>query len=185
MPGITSVLPSNNPDIDGELSSLRWAVTNLTYSFPTSAGFYGDGDACSSNAEPLHNFEVLNDTQQAAVRTILAIYSSFTNFTFTEITETSAVHADLRYAMSDSLGFRSDGTPVTTAIGYYPSSAPSGGDSWYYNSSGVYDNPARGNYAFDSFMHEIGHTLGLKHGHEGPGGTLPNYGTLPAAHDSS
>src|SRR5262249_12881685 len=64
-----------------------------------------------------------------------------------------------------------------TAWAYYPSTYAEGGDGWFHNST--YDNPVKGNYAFLTFLHEIGHALGLKHGHETSG-----YGAMTSAHDS-
>jgi serralysin len=90
--------------------------------------------------------------------------------TFTEITETASQHADLRFAQSNA---------PSTAWAYFPSSASYGGDSWYNYSSGYYANPVVGNYAWTTFLHEIGHALGLEHGHQGG-----DYGPMTSAHDS-
>src|SRR5207253_1539432 len=97
----------------------------------------------------------LNATQQTAARAALGMYAAVANLTFKEITETSSTHADLRYAASDA---------PDTAYTYYPSSSSIGGDSWYNHSSGTYDAPVKGNYAWVTFLHETGHALGLKHG---------------------
>jgi serralysin len=130
-------------------------VKSFTYSFPTDASFYG---APYGSGENTSNFEGFNSTQQAATRTALKFYASVANLRFSEIAETAAQHADLRFAMSD--------TP-STAWAYFPSTNASGGDAWFNNTSGYYDNPLRGNYAYLTFVHEIGHGLGLKHSHEG------------------
>jgi serralysin len=53
-----------------------------------------------------------------------------------------------------------------TAWAYFPSTNATGGDAWFNNSSGQYDNPRKGNYAALTFIHEIGHALGLEHAHE-------------------
>ena len=167
MPGAISVLATSNQDINGLLSGIRWNATSLTFSFPTSASFYGVG---YGNGEPANSFQSLNATQQASARSILTTYSSYVSMTFSEITESASAHADLRFAQSNA---------PSTAWAYYPSSSSLGGDSWYNYSSGYYANPVRGNYAWATFEHEIGHALGLEHGHEGG-----DYGPMTYAHDS-
>ena len=67
-----------------------------------------------------------------------------------------------------------------TAFGYYPSTSAAGGDAWFNNSSNYYDNPAKGNYGGLTIIHEIGHTLGLKH----PQDTIGSFGPMPADRDS-
>ncbi|MFH5923119.1 pre-peptidase C-terminal domain-containing protein [Roseomonas xinghualingensis] len=149
------------------LLGTKWDTLNLTFSFPTKASFYGAG---YGSGEPGSAFEALNAQQKIAVRESFEMISSYTNLSFREIAESTTQHADLRHAMSDIPG---------TAWAYYPSNDASGGDSWYRNSSGGYDAPVLGNYAYFTFIHEIGHSLGLKHGHEGG-----IFGAMPAEHDS-
>ncbi|WP_119389337.1 M10 family metallopeptidase [Taklimakanibacter lacteus] len=168
MPATSTISPTGNAYVDGVLSGDKWAVSSFTYSFPTSASFYGSG---YGSGEPSSNFEGLNATQQEAVRDILAGYSAVANITFTEITETSSQHADIRLAMSDKPG---------TAWAYYPTTLAEGGDAWFNNSKGYYDNPVLGNYAYASFMHELGHGMGLKHPHTVDG----SFGAMPLDRDS-
>src|SRR5215207_5482309 len=99
MPAVTSAPPSGNLDIDGLLTAVKWAVSSLTYSFPTSASFYGA--SYSFDNEPGYNFEALNTVQASVVRTALAAYATVAAITFSEITESSTVHGDLRVAQSD------------------------------------------------------------------------------------
>jgi VCBS repeat-containing protein len=160
-----SVAPTGNAYIDGVLSGIKWGVSNLTYSFPTSASYY------EYSGERDTNFQVFNAAQQDAVRKVFANYSAVANITFTEITETSTQHATLRFAESDS---------PSTAWAYYPSTAAQGGDAWFNSSKQYYDNPVKGNYAYLTGLHEIGHSLGLKHLHEAKG----SFGAMPADQDS-
>jgi serralysin len=160
--------PTGNPAVDGLLSGSKWAIGSLTYSFPTSASFYGSP---YGSGEPTSNFEAFNSAQQTATRTILKLYSSVANIQFVEVTESASVHGDLRYAMSDKPG---------TAWAYYPTTAAEGGDAWFNNSKGYYDNPIKGNYGYLTIMHESGHALGLKHPHEVSG----SFGAMPLSYDS-
>ena len=168
MPATSSVSPTGNANIDGLLSGMKWAVTSLTYSFPTGVSFYG---ASYGSGEPTNNFEAFAATQLVAVRKALAAYASVSNLTFTEVTETSTTHGALRYAESDTVG---------TAWGYYPSVAEAGGDMWFNNSNNYYDNPVVGNYAYLTILHETGHALGLKHPHAASG----SFGAEPSDRDS-
>lgn len=154
MPAVVTYSPTGNAYIDGVLGDAKWAVSSFTYSFPTSASYYGSN---YGGGEPTSGFEALNSTQQAMTRTALRMYASVANLTFTEIAETSIQHADLRFGMSNK---------PSTAWAYFPSTNASGGDAWFNNSSGAYDNPLLGNYAAATFIHEIGHGLGLEHAHE-------------------
>jgi len=158
MPSTTGVAMTGNADIDGVLSGVQWATNSLTFSFPDSMSEYGYS---------LTGFEAFNAAQQAAVRTVLDLYSSVSGLTFTEVTESASVHGDLRFAEEDNAG---------TAYSYYPSFNEFGGDAWFNHVH--FNNPVKGTYAFSTVMHEIGHGLGLKHGHEGP---TP----LPYDHDSN
>jgi len=162
-----SVAQTNNQDIDGVLSGVCWSGSNLTYSFPSSASLYGSGYGWG---EPQNNFEPLNSGQCAVARQILGMVSSVANISFTEITETATAHATLRYGQSDAP------SPAWT---YLPGATSEGGDTWFGNSSGWFDTPVRGNYAFYAFLHEMLHGLGLKHGNETDG-----FGAMTAAHDS-
>ncbi|QIL01965.1 hypothetical protein G7078_03620 [Sphingomonas sinipercae] len=147
-------------NIEALIWGYTWNTVNLTYSFPTSVSQYAsDGD------DEIGTFQVLLPVQQDATRTILQYIASLTNLTFTE-NSSSPGSAMLRYARSD--------TPET-AYAYSPGSG-NGGDSWYNASNGKYDNPVVGNYAWATFIHETGHALGLKHGHESP--------ALDPTHDS-
>ncbi|MGD9502765.1 MAG: M10 family metallopeptidase, partial [Methyloceanibacter sp.] len=167
MPATSSVTPTGNLYIDGVLNGTRWASGSLTFSFPSDASYYGSSYGIG---QPTNNFAAFNAEQQAATRTILQSYASVANLTFTEVTETATQHGDLRLAETGAVG---------TAYAYYPSTAPEGGDAWF-NSGGTYDNPQKGDYAWLTLTHELGHTLGLKHPHE----TKGSFGAMPADRDS-
>ena len=79
MPATSSVSPSGNKYVDGILTGVKWATTSLTFSFPSSASYYGSG---YGHGEPGSNFQAFNAAQQAAVKSIYAIYSSVANLTF-------------------------------------------------------------------------------------------------------
>ena len=141
MPTVSTYSPTGDPYVDGILSGVKWGVSSLTFSFPTDASFYGSGYGWG---ETTNNFEAFTTTQQTAVHTVLQMYSSVANLSFTEVTETSSQHGDLRYAESDV---------PSTAWAYYPSVAAEGGNAWFNNSTNWYDNPVKGNYAWLTMIH--------------------------------
>jgi serralysin len=168
VPATASYSPTGDSYTDGVLGGTKWAVATLTFSFPSSAAFYGSG---YGYGEPTNNFQAFNPVQQAAVRSVLLSYASVMNVKFTEMAETSTQHADLRFGESDTPG---------TAWAYYPSTTAVGGDAWFNSSSHSYDNPQLGNYAWHTLIHETGHAMGLKHPHEASG----NFGPMPTDRDS-
>src|SRR3569833_3977553 len=102
MPATQNVPATGNAYIDGLLSPQKWAVTTLTYGFPTLPQNYSD--AYGSSDEPYSNFEALNATQKAAAAKAFALIASYANIRFVEATGSAAATADLRQAMSDMPG---------------------------------------------------------------------------------
>jgi serralysin len=146
--------------IDGLISGSAWDQTALTFSFPTSASDY---ESNYYNSAALSTLSGFNATQVAVTYNVLDEYSAISGLTFTELGDDAGeqkIDADLRLARSDDPG---------TAYAYYPNDNPVGGDSMF--NTGGYNSPQIGNYQYHTFLHELGHALGLKHGHEtsGPG----------------
>lgn len=151
----------------GLISGRKWINSDLTFSFPTSSAAYGPG---YGEGEPLNGFASFNAAQQAAARFAFEQFASVSGLTFTETFGAGAGDATIRLGQS--------ATP-STAWAYYPSSNEEAGDAWFGTSRGFFTTPTRGDYAWHTILHEIGHTVGLKHGHEGS-----NAGPLPRERDS-
>ena len=110
---VSKVGKTNNTLIDGILNGYKWSATTITYSFPTSASFYGYG------GETTNGFQAFNDAQKAAMRSVLAEYASVANIQFVEVAETKTSHATLRFAETNA---------TNTAYTYYPDSTAQAGD---------------------------------------------------------
>jgi len=150
-------------DVDALVSGAAWNDLDLTYGFPTRASDY---PADTEEVDEPGEFAPLTAPQQAAVISHLGAIAAISGLNFN--LAGNAGQADLRFAMSSS---------ASPAYAYYPTNlGPDdiGGTAWFDMEN--FGNLQRGNYAWLTFLHETGHALGLKHGHESP--------PISPAHDS-
>ena len=154
----TTLTPASGiNNTDALLSGVQWApgadgVTTLTFSFPWadtgsaawSANYSGINEPATGSA--------LTPLQQEAVRKAFALWSSVANITFTEVPETTTNVGDLRFGATNA--------QFAPAWASFPNeTVASGGDVWI--SAARYNSPS--SIVFYTFLHEIGHALGLKH----------------------
>ena len=165
-PAPTSTVSSaNDIYIDGLLSYTnhpRWgngAGVTVTYSFPQSASVHpGAADAkLTFSAVTDQNMKDLIANQ------IIKNYEAVANITFQLVVETSTDHADIPIAYS---AVKAVSDPTSLAF----SSPPAGGanaDIWI--AAAQQGQPfAPGTDMYETIIHELGHSLGLKHSQDSP-----------------
>ncbi|WP_434698280.1 M10 family metallopeptidase C-terminal domain-containing protein [Pseudomonas sp. D1-1] len=159
---VSSASLTGNAQVDSLLYGTYWSgnstnngmpVTSLTYSFITdNSRFTFD---YSNNNEDLATY-VLTPAQQNSVVSALGAWSSVANIQFTQVGESFSDVGDLRFGGYQGMD---DGV---AAWAYMPGTSPTAGDVWIGPSTND-PAPVKGSYDYLTFVHEIGHALGLKH----------------------
>lgn len=167
VPGIADTVETGNDNIDALLTKSHWASPQVTYSFPDNfandyePGYPDDSSRHATTFQPLDIIQRLTGFVWFSSH-----YNTISNLQGTLSGQAEDRDATIRMAMS---------TGPKTAYAYYPSNYVQGGDVWFNTND--YNAPGIGNYAYATFGHEIGHALGLKHGHE----TQPGFGVRDVA----
>lgn len=168
---------SGNKNVDAVLIGSQWnsgIYQSFFYSFYSSAAQYGAGydiDAQVAGTQAITGFSQFNAAQQAGARYAMALISGYTNANFTEVAGGS--YADFRFGNSTYPG---------SAFANFPSSLAQAGDMWFNLSQPFYSTAGIGNWGLATIMHELGHSLGLKHGHDDYTAlNLQSYLTSPGA----
>ncbi|MEQ9355834.1 M10 family metallopeptidase C-terminal domain-containing protein [Coleofasciculus chthonoplastes] len=149
----TTVTATDDNNIDGLLGGSKWKSNSVSFSFTNSINDYESG--YPDRADHADSFQSLNATQRAVAREWLGAFANISNLTFSERTGTSDRDATIRMAMSND---------PNTAYAYYPRNTVQAGDAWFNRTKTT--SPKIGNWSYHTFGHELGHALGLKHGHE-------------------
>ena len=173
MAGYRSVGESSDAAIDGLLSGFAWSG-DLSYAFTSSSTQYDYGP----EADGLVPLAGTAQQEGSQVWAAIAAFDAVAAFTTLPIIQAQAAPglADIRLAMTTTPD-PSAGAPFT-AYAFLPAGDEAGGDVWL-NTVDYFD-AWRGTYAWFTLLHEIGHAIGLKHGHEAEYGFSP----LPDEQDS-
>ena len=169
-----TVTASGTNSIDGLVHGSKWSTGALIYSFWDSAS----GNWSAAEKQAMH----------AALDSLAAV----ANVTFTEITPTGSVKDNT----SDLSFYFSALDASTLGLGYFPdpplidSFLPSFGDTrasyptaegdiqFNKTNEGWVNNLALGGDGFQTIIHELGHTLGLKHPHDDGANGKPTFNQL-------
>jgi serralysin len=194
-----AVALSGNALIDGILRLVRWGGS-ITYSAPDSladyqAGYFSGSPGLGVPAFNTTDFSAFTPAQMIAMHFALNA-STYTQpaaapgFSVEGFTGLSITFNGLGVGTGTIRGANMDDANPT-AYAFYPYNSVYGGDTFfgdnYDGTSNSYKTPMAGNYAWHTMIHELGHSLGLKHGHQGAAAYLTtpaNPAVLPAAQDS-
>lgn len=150
----------------------RWADPVITYSLPT-AGSVWSPSAYGQGSEPLDPaYGVLDAAQRSQFTAALMAWSRVTGIMFMETPDNAGMSGQIRVAFTD---LATQGSADAAAYAYTPPAPGFGvgaknGDIWVDDSHKTAD-ASLGSFLYATFLHEIGHALGLKHSFEGT--TLP------------
>ncbi|MYM38853.1 DUF4214 domain-containing protein [Duganella qianjiadongensis] len=134
--------------------SLRWnagtaagTAVSVSYSFVTTAPASGVGAS---------GFRAFSPAEQAVVRQLLADTSALCGISFTEVSDSSASHGQIRFGVSQQAS--------TEGVAWLPNQSGAGdlaGDVWMDVESMA--SLASGSEGYAALLHELGHALGLRH----------------------
>lgn len=132
---------SDNQVLDQLFTRYRWYTDVVTYDFPMRANEFLDIGAEATT------FQTLNAQQRSMATLGMQIWDDL----IAPSLEQTSLSANIKFGLSL--------TNTYYAHSYYPPN----GSIWFNATDSMLLAPQIGRYSFETFLHEIGHTLGLDH----------------------
>jgi hypothetical protein len=162
----------SDPNVRALLMDYHWvttlggttAATLMKYAFPSDVSDYTQGvPGGYPDTDILAKFHQATANQKAAALAAMDLVASYTQLKFEEADSPSAADATLRFSGLTS-GSSQAAFPANPGP-YSPQDARESGDNWL-STNGRPPADFYGTDHFNTIMHEMGHALGLKHGHD-------------------
>ena len=147
------------------------AIQTIKYRFIEKSS-----DVALTTAADQKDFKAMTDTQMASVTSALNYISSLVNVKFERVESGADINFGTNNQGSVSGGYATGSNSAMTTNGV---------NLLLNNASSLNDDPKQGDYGWETLIHEVGHTLGLKHpGAYNAGGGVAPTPYLNAADDN-
>lgn len=151
----STVPTAHTTSIQNLLIGNKWGGTigqgvDLTFSFSNYSSKF------NYSISGMSELKLMTSVQQNAAINAMNAWSNIANITFTQVSDTGSSAGDIRLSASTS-------NKILTMSEIVAPNTASNGDIWIGPNFGGYNSAVRGSYSFVTYIHGLGHTLGLNH----------------------